>query len=582
LLTGLQGLKPGDLITAVGGESTLSLMSVESFEAMCQTHADAESGVVELTLHHNSKRRRCGPAWRDPPGPGCRYRVEGFYSRCDGVYESEEHKHNDTVVPAFINQKNQIRISWNPDKKKWFARCISKHTLFASLRAKPKAEWLDELESRRWQEAGMGRATVSVTREFSEELASPGKWTKTSGSTAVTGSGAGGHVSSSGHDTDPEDNDLREAFHLFDTDGSGYFDKEEFREIMMMMTAPPNSEHEVATCFDENEFEQLFKRVDADGSGLISLDEYMMWAKEAKDPTKLAPIESPTKTTPVKPLSASQGLMFDQFDFGYCSDNEDEGNTIQVLDTFDFVESVPVVDKDEEAEEQGDSDDDDVEEDVGRNCLLACCCLLCGSLLRWLGRYLEVAEAGEWLVEGPLNLGLGDYFASYRFTGRLYWVYLQIKLFLLAVAIVFLPPVPIIQASVFLVCEILHLLSVLWVMPFVNFFNHISAVISSVLAIILYIGFVGAGLLGDPSRYSSLYVFVHMAILAQALITQLWPILVILAQVFTALVMALDMSELLGGGDEGPSESAVTLQRAANRLKLLSIGKREKISPESA
>jgi hypothetical protein len=71
-----------------------------------------------------------------------------------------------------------------------------------------------------------------------------------------------------------------------------------------------------------------------------------------------------------------------------------------------------------------------------------------------------------------------------------------------------------------------------------------------------------------------------MAILARALLTQLWPILVILAQVFTAILSALDMAELLGGGDEGPSESAVTLQRAANRLTLLNTGRREKISPD--
>jgi hypothetical protein len=31
------------------------------------------------------------------------------------------------------------------------------------------------------------------------------------------------------------------------------------------------------------------------------------------------------------------------------------------------------------------------------------------------------------------------------------------------------------------------------------------------------------------------------------------------------------MSELWGGADEGPSESAVTLQRAAGRLKLINV-----------
>ena len=51
----------------------------------------------------------------------------------------------------------------------------------------------------------------------------------------------------------------------------------------------------------------------------------------------------------------------------------------------------------------------------------------------------------------------------------------------------------------------------------------------------------------------------------------MWPILVIIAQLFKFLIFALDMSELLGGADEGPSESAVTLQRAAGRLKLINI-----------
>ena len=123
----------------------------------------------------------------------------------------------------------------------------------------------------------------------------------------------------------------------------------------------------------------------------------------------------------------------------------------------------------------------------------------------------------------------------------------------------------------FLFCEILHLLSVLWVMPFINFWNHCAAVISSVLSIFLFSGFVGFGSAADPSTYSSLYVFVMLAILAQALLTQMWPILVIIAQLFSFLIFALDMSELLGGADEGPSESAVTLQRAAGRLKLINI-----------
>ena len=200
------------------------------------------------------------------------------------------------------------------------------------------------------------------------------------------------------------------------------------------------------------------------------------------------------------------------------------------------------------------------------------------SFLRFLGRYLEVAEAGEWLVEGPLNLALGDYFASFRYSGRLYWVYLQLKMLLLAIAIVFLPPLPIVQAGVFLFCEIVHLLCVLWVMPFINFWNHVSTVVSSILSIILYIGFAGLGSAADASNYSSLYVFVMLIILAQALITQMWPVLVFIGKLFTLLVTALDMLELMGGGEEEVSESVVTLRRAVSRLKLVNI-KLGQVSP---
>ena len=42
------------------------------------------------------------------------------------------------------------------------------------------------------------------------------------------------------------------------------------------------------------------------------------------------------------------------------------------------------------------------------------------------------------------------------------------------------------------------------------------------------------------------------------------------------------MSELSGGADEGPSESAVTLQRAAGRLKLINTAAVGKLSPKKA
>jgi hypothetical protein len=59
-----------------------------------------------------------------------------------------------------------------------------------------------------------------------------------------------------------------------------------------------------------------------------------------------------------------------------------------------------------------------------------------------------------------------------------------------------------------------------------------------------------------------------LIILAQALITQMWPVLVFIGKLFTLLVTALDMLELMGGGEEEVSESVVTLRRAVSRLKV--------------
>jgi hypothetical protein len=69
-----------------------------------------------------------------------------------------------------------------------------------------------------------------------------------------------------------------------------------------------------------------------------------------------------------------------------------------------------------------------------------------------------------------------------------------------------------------------------------------------------------------------------LIILAQALITQMWPVLVFIGKLFTLLVTALDMLELMGGGEEEVSESVVTLRRAVSRLKLVNI-KLGQVSP---
>jgi hypothetical protein len=595
-----EGLNAGDIITAVGGESTLSLVSVKGLETMCQVHADPNSGDVELTFHRNDRRRLCGPTWRDPPLKGCRYRVEGFAAdrdgfvadKCDGMYEWEEHTHNKIIVPSFINKKSKVRISWNPHKKQWTARGTNNRKMFATLTAKPNAEWLDELESRRWQEHGFGRIDqVTITREDGPEsvidfndlnsapsndntarsgqgllppLSASGKSNVTG---AGSGSGSGGDVKNSGgadHRSDNEliftsgspvspqsrdDNEdemsvLRAAFTLFDTDKSGYLDKAEFQYIMTL-TSPQTGPGEVGVDpLDDTEFEKIYAEVDTDGSGNISVDEYLAWVKAGREYKKSGVTTKASVSTENRSLSAAVASA--------------------LVSPADVSAG--------QADDGGDSEDDPDEEEPKRCCLLVCCAAFCMSFLRFLGRYLEVAEAGEWLVSGPLDLALGDYFAAFRYSGRLYWVYLQMKMLLLAISVVFLGPFPIVQAGIFLFCEIVHLVAVLWVMPFINFWNHCAAVISSTLSIILYIGFVGLGSAADPSNYSSLYVFIMMLILFQALVTQLWPLLVIIGQIFTCLVMAYDMSELAGGEEEvAPSVFQVTLHRAMARMTLTNI-----------
>jgi Ca2+-binding EF-hand superfamily protein len=68
---------------------------------------------------------------------------------------------------------------------------------------------------------------------------------------------------------DPEE-DLRDAFNMFDADRSGYIDREEVR-ILMKKLAQTLTEDEISAIMDE---------VDLDGDGEISFDEFraMMFA----------------------------------------------------------------------------------------------------------------------------------------------------------------------------------------------------------------------------------------------------------------------------------------------------------------
>ena len=53
-------------------------------------------------------------------------------------------------------------------------------------------------------------------------------------------------------------------------------DKEEFRKIMSMQT---HKDGEQSSALNEAQFEDLFKAVDKDGSGVISFEEYFVWSQ---------------------------------------------------------------------------------------------------------------------------------------------------------------------------------------------------------------------------------------------------------------------------------------------------------------
>lgn len=62
---------------------------------------------------------------------------------------------------------------------------------------------------------------------------------------------------------DPEE-DLRDAFNMFDADRSGYIDREEVRALMKKL----------AQTLTEEEIDAIMEEVDTDGDGEISFDEF--------------------------------------------------------------------------------------------------------------------------------------------------------------------------------------------------------------------------------------------------------------------------------------------------------------------
>jgi len=62
---------------------------------------------------------------------------------------------------------------------------------------------------------------------------------------------------------DPEE-DLRDAFNMFDADRSGYIDRDEVRALMKKL----------AQTLTEDEIDAIMEEVDTDGDGEISFDEF--------------------------------------------------------------------------------------------------------------------------------------------------------------------------------------------------------------------------------------------------------------------------------------------------------------------
>ena len=64
-----------------------------------------------------------------------------------------------------------------------------------------------------------------------------------------------------------DEQELKEAFDHFDSDGNGAIDRDEFAQLMKNLD-PEMSSEEVAIGFAE---------IDRDGSGTIELDEFIAW-----------------------------------------------------------------------------------------------------------------------------------------------------------------------------------------------------------------------------------------------------------------------------------------------------------------